>query len=69
MNAFGQLKARWCGLFKQNNMQVDKIPNVITARCILHTYNICDIHGDPFDTAWLEELENTSSLMQPTPPT
>ena len=48
-------------------MQVDKVPNVITVCCILH--NICEIHGDTFDTAWLEELENTNSLTQPTAPT
>ena len=48
-------------------MQVNKVLNVITACCILH--NICEIHGDTFDTAWLEELENSSSLLQPTPPT
>ena len=50
-NAIGRLKARWRRLLNQNDMQVDKVPNVITACCILHS--ICEIHGDTFDTSSL----------------
>ena len=42
-NAFGRLKARWRRLMKRNDMNIDNIPCVITACCILH--NMCEVHG------------------------
>ena len=61
-NTFGRLKARWRCLMKQNDMHLS---NVITACCILH--NICELHGETFDNNWLEELQCTCNLSQPTP--
>ena len=45
-NAFGRLKARWRKLCKRNDMDIDNVPNVIAACCILH--NICEKNGDAF---------------------
>jgi len=59
-NAYGRFKARWKRLCKSNDMNVQNIPNVITACCILH--NICEIHGDYFNEMW---TEGTDSLEQP----
>ena len=51
-NAFGQLKARWRRLLRQNNMDIARVPRVVTACCILH--NMCEVHGDAFVDSWLE---------------
>jgi len=62
-NAFGRLKARWRRLMKRNDMDIEHIPTVITACCILH--NICEIHGEYFNDTWLTdntEYEQPSSL-------
>ena len=46
-------------------MDINNVPQVIAACCILH--NLCEIHGDSFDEAWLEDNSfATSSLVQPT---
>ena len=64
-NAFGRLKARWCRLIKQNDMQVASVPNVVVACCILH--NICEIHCEEFDNAWIQEsAQQSQRLQQPT---
>ena len=55
-NAFGRLKARWRRLSKSNDMNVDNVPTVITACCILH--NMCEIHGDTFNELWMEDVNN-----------
>jgi len=39
--AFGRLKARWRRLIKRNDMVVRKVPNVISAACVLR--NMCEI--------------------------
>ena len=33
--------------------------------CVLH--NICKVHGDTFNDAWLRELENNVEFPQPPP--
>ena len=38
---------------KRNDMHVRNIPNIVAAACILH--NMCEVHGDNFNDAWLEE--------------
>ena len=54
-NAFGRLKGRWRRLMKHNDMNIDNVPYVITACCILH--NMCEVHGDSFNDLWLEEVD------------
>ena len=54
--AFGRLKARWRRLSKQNDMNVDNVPTVVGACCILH--NICQIHGGNFNDEWLNEIND-----------
>lgn len=54
-NAFGRLKGRWRRLMKRNDMNIDNIPHVITACCILH--NMCEVHGDSFNDLWLEDVD------------
>ena len=46
-NAYGRLKARWRRLCKSNDMNIQNVPTVITACCILH--NVCEVHGDCFN--------------------
>ena len=53
---FGRLKACWRRLSKQNYMNVDNVPTVVGACCILH--NICQIHGDNFNDKWLNEIND-----------
>ena len=50
--AYGCLKARWRRLLKRNDMNIDNIPHVITAACVLH--NICEVHHEHFNDAWLQ---------------
>ena len=57
-NAYGRLKARWRRLMKRNDMHVRNIPNVVAVACILH--NMCEVHGDAFNDAWLETSDNSS---------
>ena len=61
-NTFRRLKARWRRL-KKRNMSVH-IPNVVAAACILH--NMCEIHGEQFNDAWLQgTMEYGSSSSHP----
>ena len=50
--AYGRLKARWHRLLKRNDMNIDNIPHVITAACVLQ--NICEVHYEHFNDAWLQ---------------
>ena len=38
---------------KRNDMHISHIPCVVAAACILH--NICEVHGEKFNDAWLQE--------------
>ena len=40
---------------KRNDMSIHNVLFVITACCILH--NICELHGDPFNDLWLEDVD------------
>ena len=62
-NAYGRLKARWRRPLKRNDMHVNKIPIVIAAACVLH--NICEIHREAFNDAWLSEEVSGSTFPQP----
>ena len=50
--AYGCLKARWCHLLKRNHTNIDIIPHVIIAACVLH--NICEVYHEQFNDAWLQ---------------
>ena len=50
---------------KRNDMVAENVPNVVTACCILH--NMCEVHSETFDNAWLEEAERTTQLSQTIP--
>ena len=54
--AFGRLKGRWRCLLKRYDGEIDFVPNVVTACCVLH--NMCEVHNEYFDQAWLTEVEN-----------
>ena len=56
-NAFGRLKDHQRCLLKRNDIATEDIPTVITACCVLH--NICEVHRDEFNDAWLEENPET----------
>ena len=59
-NAFGRLKGRWRCLLKRNDITTEDIPTVITACCVLH--NICEVHKDEFNDAWLEECSEINQV-------
>ena len=61
-NAFGRLKARWRRLYKRNDMNINKVPCVVTTCCILH--NICELHNESFNEGWMEEAD-LNSCQQP----
>lgn len=56
-NCFGRLKARWHRLLKRLDADVDHIPNIITASCVLH--NICEVHGETFMNSWMDDIPNS----------
>ena len=39
------------------------IPNVIAAACILH--NICEVHGERFNDAWLQDVRSAGNSSEP----
>jgi len=53
--AYGRLKTRWRCLLKRNDINIDNIPHVITAACVLH--NICEVQHVHFNDAWLQTGE------------
>lgn len=57
-NAFGRLKARWRRLSKRNDMDINNVPCIVTACCILH--NMCEKRGDSFNDLWLEQTDSYS---------
>ena len=61
-NAFGRLKARWQRLMKRNDMYMHNVLVVAATACILH--NICEIHHDQFNDAWL--VDNDGLTQPPT---
>ena len=57
-NCFGRLKARWRRLLKRMDVNVDHIPNIITACYVLH--NICEVHGEVFVNTWMDDLPDNT---------
>ena len=53
--AFGRLKGRWRCLRTKLSVQVEDVPDVVGACCVLH--NICQTLGDAFDEHWLESSQ------------
>ena len=53
-NAFGRLKARWRRLMKRNDMYMHNVHVAAAAACVLH--NICEIHHDQFNDAWVVDM-------------
>ena len=47
---------------KRNDMQVENIPIVVVAACVLH--NVCKVHNETFDDSWLAST-NDDALPQP----
>ena len=62
-NANGRLKAWWRRHVKRNDMQVNNIPCVVAAACILH--NMCEVHGETFHEVWLQDENHSSVFSQP----
>lgn len=56
-NAFSRLKARWHHLQKQNDMFIENVSTIVASCCVLH--NICQLHGDSFNSEWLNDLNNS----------
>ncbi|XP_076860382.1 putative nuclease HARBI1 [Brachyhypopomus gauderio] len=57
-----RLRARWQCLHSGNDGDLDLVPKMAVASCVLH--NICNIHNVPFKDEWLLAL-NRSECPQP----
>nr|XP_055049367.1 uncharacterized protein LOC129434466 [Misgurnus anguillicaudatus] len=58
--AFGRLKGRWRCLLKQSELELKRVPVVVTACCILH--NLCEQNGETFDNEWLQGQSESGTL-------
>ena len=38
----------------------------IAAACVLHNIHVCEVHGEQFNDAWLNDIESQSILQPPT---
>ena len=54
-HSYGKLKGRWRCLLKRLDVNIDDVPELVAACCVLH--NICEIHGDEFNVEWMEGVE------------
>ena len=46
-------------------VDVSEVPELVGACCILH--NICQLHGEQFNSQWLEEGDECDSPAYPSP--
>ncbi|KAK1801032.1 hypothetical protein P4O66_022642 [Electrophorus voltai] len=53
-HAFQRLRARWQCLHSGNDGDLDLVPKMAVASCVLH--NICNVHDVPFKEEWLVAL-------------
>ena len=51
-HSYGKLKVRWRCLLKRLDVLCEDVPKLVAACCVLH--NVCEIHGDAFDSEWLD---------------
>eukprot|EP00118_Oscarella_pearsei_P022072 m.251670 g.251670 ORF g.251670 m.251670 type:complete len:303 (+) comp40338_c0_seq3:519-1427(+) len=49
-NTFGRLKSRWRRLKKALDVNIDNVPHIVAACCVLN--NICEVKGDGFEEEW-----------------
>ena len=66
-NTFGRLKGRWRYLLKRNDTATEDVPLLIVACCVLH--NVCEVHKEEFNSAWLEDVESVPANEGSTQPT
>ncbi|XP_063817743.1 uncharacterized protein LOC135056457 [Pseudophryne corroboree] len=52
-NAFGRLKGRWRCLMKRNDVDINIMPNIVAACCILH--NLCEFQREEFLPEWTKQ--------------
>ena len=64
-NSVAWLKGQWECLSKRIDMAPERIPVLIIPCCILH--NMCDIHGDEFDSNWFVENATVFDDDEPRP--
>ncbi|KAI8502485.1 hypothetical protein Bbelb_200730 [Branchiostoma belcheri] len=48
--AFGSLKGRWRCVSKGFDVEISRVPNIVSACCVLHS--ILEINREEFDQAW-----------------
>ncbi|XP_043213620.1 protein ANTAGONIST OF LIKE HETEROCHROMATIN PROTEIN 1-like [Amphibalanus amphitrite] len=61
--AFGRLKGRWRKLQKRIEVDVDKVPLIVSTCCILH--NFCETQSEVFHDAWLPSPDVARQYPQP----
>ncbi|XP_041671217.1 protein ALP1-like [Cheilinus undulatus] len=59
-NAFGRLKGRWRCLLKRMDVNISRVPTIISICCVLH--NLCEIQGDEFLDEWMEGVDEPAEL-------
>ena len=47
---------------KRNNGDIKSVPTLVTACCVLH--NLCEMHGDASEEAWICTQTETNSGLQ-----
>ena len=53
-HSYGKLKGRWRCLLKRLDVNVDDVPELVAACCVLH--NVCEVNGDQFDAEWMDGI-------------
>ena len=58
-HCYGRLKGRWRCVLKRLDVDVNDVPELVAACCVLH--NICEIHREEFSDDLLEGVESQAS--------